>query len=497
MRSGNGLPRMINLLVLIGGKTKNNQRREVIMTLTSELFWENLDMLNRTSIAYQCARYALRLNYKSLPENVVHAAKRSLLDSLGNTIGAYMAPGRPILEGVVDELGGPEESTLFGSGRRTSALNATLFNGWLLRFSEIMDTAIRGGHQELSIPTVLAVAEREKANGRDFLTSIVIAYELGSRNVGGSGVNLPAAVGKLMGLTEDQIANAIGITASHNGRLGILDADKEEYSMSKNLGSALTGYTSIMACMMAKRGFTGPVRVVEGHRGLRESRGEGGEGGEQAQSQEHSIDFSGWRITEDRFKTMPLNTTTQNHVECTLAIVIEHDLKPEDIESVRIKASRRETRHTGTTLAKKYPRNAETADHSAFFANAIAIKERSCDLEQFTTKNFTDPVILDLIERITVEADTSIPDMSRPVTSTITTKDGRVFQKSQLQPHGMGGYGQGDDPLTDKELEDKFKRLTNNYVSLKQIKGIFDTVWNVEKLDNIGKLTAQTVFKSR
>ena len=463
------------------------------MTLTSELFWENLDMLNRTSIAYQCARYALRLNYKSLPENVVHAAKRSLLDSLGNTIGAYMAPGRPILEEVVDELNGPEESTMFGSGRRTSALNATLFNGWLLRFSEIMDTAIRGGHQELSIPTVLAVAEREKANGRDFLTSIVVAYELGSRNVGGSGVNIPAAVGKLMGLTEDQIANAIGITASHNGRLGILDADREEYTMSKNLGSALTGQTAILACIMAKKGFTGPVRVVEGHRGIRDSR----ENAEGEPSQEHSVDFSGWRILEDRFKTMPLNTTTQGHVECTLAIVVENDLKTEDIESVRIKASRRETRHTGTSLSKKYPRNAETADHSAFFANALAIKERSCNLDQFTTENFTDPVILDLIERITVEADASTPDMSRPVTSTVTTKDGRVFQKSQLQPHGMGGYGQGDDPLTDEELEDKFKNLTGKYLNKKQVKDIFDTVWNVEKLDNIGKLTAQMVFKSR
>ncbi|MBI4296826.1 MAG: MmgE/PrpD family protein [Chloroflexi bacterium] len=455
------------------------------MTLASELFWENLERVYRSSISYQFARYALRLNYEALPPEVIHQAKRSLLDTLGCGVGGYMAPGRPMCESVAKELGGPEEATIFGSGLRASAFNATLVNGFIVRFTEYNDTAIVGGHLSETVPGILAVAERQKAGGRDFLTAMVIAYELGGRGTGGStGLSMPPALGKLMGLNEDQIANAIGIAASQSGGLGIIDADTEENTMTKNIRVALHAQMAVLSCMLAQKGFTGPVRVVEGQGGIRQTQG--------STDIEHSVDFSGWRILQDRFKSMPLNTTTIGHVSATLALVKEHDLKPEDIEAVRIKASRRETRHVGKAVAKKYPRNAETADHSAFFANAIAIKERACTLEQFTPDKFTDPVILDLAERITVEADLDIPEWGRRVTSVIITKDGRRFQKTLEGPHGMG-----DDPLTDSEVEAKFIEIASKYVPRRQINRIFDTVWNIEKLDNISKLTALMVFPSR
>ncbi len=101
---------------------------EVKMTFQRDLAWQELELMYRSSISYQFARYALRLNNESLPQDVVHQAKRSLLDALANTFGAYDAPGRPILEDVAKELGGPEEATIIGSGLRTSASNATLVN---------------------------------------------------------------------------------------------------------------------------------------------------------------------------------------------------------------------------------------------------------------------------------------------------------------------------------------------------------------------------------
>ncbi len=126
------------------------------MTFTCDLTWQNLDLVYRSSIAYQFARYALTLNYESLPQDVVHQAKRCLLDALGCAIGAYHAPGRPICEALVKELGGPEEATVFGSGLRTSAPNATLVNSLLVRFLDYND--IGGGcHNSDAIPAILAV----------------------------------------------------------------------------------------------------------------------------------------------------------------------------------------------------------------------------------------------------------------------------------------------------------------------------------------------------
>ncbi len=79
------------------------------MTFTRDLAWQSIDLAYRSSVAYQFARYALRLNYELLPQEVVHEAKRCVLDALGCALGAYDAPGRPICEDTVKELGGKED----------------------------------------------------------------------------------------------------------------------------------------------------------------------------------------------------------------------------------------------------------------------------------------------------------------------------------------------------------------------------------------------------
>jgi 2-methylcitrate dehydratase len=469
------------------------------MTFTRHLAWQNLDLVYRSSIAYQFARYALSLNYELLPQDVVQQAKRCLLDALGCAIGAYDAPGRHICEAMVQELNGPKEATVFGSGLRTSAPNATLVNCFLVRFLDYNDEG-GGGHNSDAIPSILAISEREKAGGRDFLTSLVISYELGARVVESvtgpsleergwttdirGGLNMPPALGRLLGLNENQIANAIGVCTSQNLPLGILDAHREENVMAKNLRFGFVAYNAILSCMLAKKGFTGPVRVVEGGSGIRQVILQ------DAMDLERLTDFSGWRILKTRHKCLCVNESTTGHVLATLSIVKEHNLKPEDIAAVRIRACLREFCHT-TTPAKKYPRNAESADHSAFYANAIAIKERAFGPESFKPEKFTDPVVLDLIERITVEPDSGMPEQSYQGISEITTKDGRQFQQRVDVPHGFG-----NDPFTDGELEDKFKEMASKYMSEQQMQKIFDTVWTVESLKDISSLMKLMVFQS-
>jgi 2-methylcitrate dehydratase len=472
------------------------------MTFTRDLAWQNLDLSYRSSVAYQFARYALALKYELLPQEVIHQAKRCVLDALGCAIGGYIAPGRPICEEVIQDLGGPQEATVFCSGLQTSAVNATLVNAFLVRFLDYNDCG-GGNHNSEALPALLAISEREKRGGRDFLTALVVSYELGSRVIhsvpGGptgwgekgwtadsrGGLSMPPALGKLMELNEDQIANAVGICASRSYPLGVLDSNKEENTMSKNLRFGFVTCDAILACMLARKGFTGPIRVVEGDSGLRQVLLKGD------MDLDSLVDFSGWHILRTRFKRLCANRTTHGHVYATLDIVREHDLKPEDIASVRIKASLKEFRHT-TALSKKYPRNAETADHSAFYANAIAIKERHFGPASAEPEKFNDPVVLDLIEKITVEHDPDLPDRSGQGISEITTKDGRRFIKHVVTPHGFD-----DDPLGDDELEEKFREMATKYMSKEQIQRIFDTVWNLEDLSDMGEIANLMVFQSK
>src|SRR5215470_12975567 len=114
------------------------------MSSRQQLTWQDLDQQYASSVVRQFSRYALALRFEDLPADVVHHAKRSLLDGLGNAIGGYAAPGRAACEAVARALGGPPEATIFGSGFRTGMVSATLVNCFMIRFLEYND--IGGGN---------------------------------------------------------------------------------------------------------------------------------------------------------------------------------------------------------------------------------------------------------------------------------------------------------------------------------------------------------------
>ena len=488
------------------------------MTVQSALAWQQLDLAHSTSIAHQYARYAMSLRYDALPPAVVHQAKRCLLDAMGCAIGAFDAPGRTMMEGTARALGGREEATVFGSGMRTSIYNAALVNSFLVRFLDYNDMG-GGGHNSDGIPSLLAVAEQRRSSGRDFIVAMVVSYELGARfrdavsptyasdeatasahalplaqlglphvaleDLGwGSdlrgGLNQPPALGRLMGLDEEQIANAIGLTASHTLPLGVLDAHREECVMAKNIRYGWVACDAIVACLMAKNGVTGPTRVVEAEGGINAvvARGD--------LNLARLVDMSGWKMLDVRFKSTPSNGPTASHVQATLALVEAHDLSPGDIEHVHIRCAIRESRHT-TAPAKKYPRNAESADHSAFYANAHAIVRRGFGPDSIEPARFTDPVILDLIERISIEGDPKLAQYQ--AISRITTRDGRVLEKRIDAPRGIGPV-----PLSDQELEQKFIEMAERQMTAAKVRELIDICWTFDTAGNVDALMDAMAF---
>ncbi len=94
-------------------------------------------------IARELAKYAAALSFRDLPPDVIHQTKRVVLDTLGCGIGGYGSESSSIIQELVKELGHPGEATIFGSGLRTSCLNAALANGAMVRYLDYNDTAFR------------------------------------------------------------------------------------------------------------------------------------------------------------------------------------------------------------------------------------------------------------------------------------------------------------------------------------------------------------------
>ena len=294
---------------------------------------------------------------------------------------------------------------------------------------------------------------------------------------------MPAVAGKILGLNADQIENAVGISGCHGMVLGILDSATEEYSMTKNMRFPLTARDGILAALLAQKGFTGPTRVMEGENGFIDSVMDGD------LDVEKLTDFGGrFRILDTEVKAWAACGTIQGHLNATLNLVMEHDIKPEDVAQVRIWAGTRSVQHTGDPV-KRYPRNKETADHSAYYVTAVAIWERELGPDQYSPEKYDDPAIKELIDKITLEIDTDLDRFGRAGITEITTKQGARYSCRVDYPKGHP-YN----PMTDEDIRDKFFSLATQFMGEEQIKQIIDTIYALEELDDIGHLMELLVF---
>lgn len=458
-----------------------------------------LDESYKNSIAYQYGLFAEKFTYDMLPEKVAQFAKTILLDSIGVMIGALDCEGFAHLSRSIETWGGVKEATVLGTGMKTSAGNAALANIFLVHALGYNDLGGGGGHNSDTMPAILAVAERENASGKDFLTAMILSYELGGRftdAVGGifgyapkgfpfdirGGISIPPCLGQLLHMDAWQIANAIGICASHSIPLGILDTNNEENFHAKNLRMGFVGRDAIEACILAKNGFTGPIRVVEGDHGYSTTLLSGID-------LEKAVDWSGWRIFGARFKNLCADSTTMGMVQTTIKLVTEHDIKPEDVEHVLIQSGRRAFGHT-SAQCKKYPRNVETCDHSAFYANAVAIKDRKYTINAMDPKNWDDPIVLDLIDKIEAKPTDLIDESGSGGIVDIWTTDGGHY-------HGMceEAYGMGVTELTYEEIEAKFREMVELRFSKEHTDRLIETIMNVDKLESIRELIDMTIVK--
>ena len=458
-------------------------------------------------VARELARKVLDFSFSELPSDVVHQTKRLTLDTLGCAIGGYGSDASTIIRSYVKETGHPGESTVFGSGIKTSAMNAALANGAMVRYLDYNDTAFilqgetyrTGYHPSEVIPPILALAERQHLPGNDVIGAINLGYDLSLaflEGVRGGGMEkrgwngdtrgafiMPLVAGRILGLGEEQLENAVGICGSCHAVFGILDTPAEEYTMTKNIRFPMMSYASLMAAVLAQKGFTGPAGMIEGGDGFVKAM----MGGEY--NTEDLLNFCGkFAIRETCIKSIIADFSSHGHLTATLTLAREQDIRPEDVEEIRITTSKRCAEHTGAPV-KKYPKNKETADHSSYYLTAIAILDRQIGPGQFTLEKYNDPRVRQLIDKVILEGDPTL-DKARPAgISEIRTKKGEMYRLRVDYPRGHAR-----NPMTDGEVIDKFRDMASLHMSGEHMSRLVDAVFAMDKLENIGALLKLMVF---
>ena len=447
------------------------------------------------------ARIALACDYDALDPAAREFAKRLLVDALACAIGGFNSKTGIIVRNVAQEIGAQPQATLIGTDIKVSCSAAIIANQAMLRYLDYNDDMpitigpgnLAAAHPSGSLPVALALTESMGASGKHFIEALVAGYEVIGRLLAGYRTSLEvrgvhhgsalsygacAMAGRLLGLDAEQIANAMGLAGALSVGLDILDAEGEEYTMTKNMADGLLSERGYLAAMLARQGLTGPKRIVEGHKGFAEVLLGG-------------TDMFAWREEEHApwilntvVKSVCAEATTHGHLMATIALVVENDLEPADIASIVIRTNRRSVHHVGDPI-KKYPRNKETADHSAYFLTAMAVLHRKITPRIYDEANFSDPRVKALIDITDLEYGPEFDAIIPSAQVTIVLKDQRRlvrrFNREELA-------GEPSNRMSDARLREKFIECANGVMSNAQVDSIIEACLELESAKDFSTL---------
>ncbi len=447
------------------------------------------------SISRELARFAHDLRFEDIPPKAIHEARRFLLDSIGCALLATRNPSMHAIHRFIERLGGTPEATVIGSGLQTNAPNAAFMNCLLTRALDYNDIYWEQdpSHPSDIIGAVLASAEAMGKSGQDALVGIILVYELemrwchaanpGIREVGWHHASLtqfvsPLAAGRMYDLDIDQLVAAVGISGSSHFTLGGVVAGR--LTNMKNTADPLAAQAGVYAALMAREGYEGPAEVIEGKEGLIEVLSN------VVWNTDELLKGLGQAFIIQRcnYKAFPTEALTHQPITATLKICKDHNIDHTQVASILV-----ETTTRGADIlsdpSKYKPETKETADHSLPYVIAVAVVDGNVLPASFQEEKLRDTAILATLPKIKVIADPEIDALFPRVKRarvTITTVDGK-----QHRAQCDVAKGAPEDPLTDDELEAKFRANAAGVVGESHMDEIIAATWEFDQFKDVGQ----------
>lgn len=433
------------------------------------------------------AVYAACERARTLPGEVIHHAKRALIDWHAALLaGSVQKPATLLQKAIAEEL--DHGHSELADGRLASPRAAALINATAAHTEEV-DDIYREAIYHPGAPTIaaaLATAQARDASGVDLLRSIVVGYEISTRvgaaiaqahckywhatgTVGTLGA--AAAAASALDLSEVQIMHALANAASLAA--GLQQAFRSE-SMTKPLHAGHAADVGVMTALGAMHGLVGARDIVDGEVGF--GRAMGGDPDWNAAISDLGAVYKTTRIT---FK----NHCCCGHAFAPLDAIVklreDHALAPDHIDKVDVYAYQVAVDVIGSHNA----RVPSEARFSMPYVAARALVHGSVRLDAFTPAALSDSAVREMMPRISMHVDPALNAAfpgRRSARVVITCKDGRILE--HYQPTRIGDPEQ---PLSDESLSHKFFELTAPVVGLERARGLLDRLWSVDSLASV------------
>ncbi|WP_298233543.1 MmgE/PrpD family protein [uncultured Azohydromonas sp.] len=434
------------------------------------------------------ARHVFQADFSRLPAEAVHECRRRLIDSVACAAAAYPEPFCERIRSLTGRYGGVPSARVWGSGEHASVEMAGFANGTMLRYLDYSDTWLgkTAGHPSDMIAALVAVAEAYEADGAALVAAIVSAYEVycglcdsvalqahGIDQSTCAAVGTAAGAGRLLGLDEERLAQALSLALAPN--LHLYNVRCGTLSDWKSCAGPNGARNGVFAALLAREGVTGPSAAVEGRGGLFEVVG-----AFEWQAPSGGLPL----IAGTHLKFHPVCYHGQSAIDAALAL--RRAVPLDEIEDIHVETYESAYRAMGSDVQRWAPTTRETADHSLPYTIAMALREGRLSTGAYAAHRLQDARTKRLMDRIRVSADAQMTaefPACAQARITIRGADGSVHTHLQRNPKGNAS-----NPLSDAELEDKFVRLYQPWGDEAAARRVLGALWSVDRLPKVSAL---------
>jgi 2-methylcitrate dehydratase PrpD len=432
---------------------------------------------------------------KALPAKVLEKTKHHVLDTLAAMVsGSRLLPGRKAIS-YAKTLGGKAEAVIAGSRIVTTAATAALANGMLGHADETDDShAPSLCHPGCAIvPAALAMSERERASGAALLRAVALGYDIGTRiNMSlnayefredghsthsfGPMFGAAAAAGSLCGFDERQARHLLSYTSQQASGVSCWMRDAEHIEKSFDFGG-MPARNGVTSAAMVAHGFTGVDDIFAGERNFFVAYGR------KPNIKELVRELgSTYEIMNTNIKRWSVGSPIQAPLDSLLDLIVAHQIKAADVGKLVVRVA-----HQGANTVD----NRHMPDICMQHMCAVMLLDSTVTFKSsHDEKRMRDPKVLALRKRIELYGDDALSKVmpSRQGIVEITLKDGR-----KLRHHTKAVRGTSDNPMTRKEVDTKSYDLLAPILGPSRARKLCDTVWALDKLQDVRKLRALLV----
>jgi len=442
------------------------------------------------NLALALARLFRRTTFGDLSPTAIKHAKMIIASTLASAApGSHIGSARIVRE-LAKERGGQREATVWFDSAKLPVTEAARVNAMLSDAAASDDSDLRNvAHTGTTLTaTGLAIAERMGATGPDLLCAMVTGYEAAGRigealHNGRPGLHASmivafggvVAAAKLLGLTAEQMAHAISMTATTMGGLLIgTDSWAREYQA----GNA--ALCAVNAALAAGRGFAVNEDLLETKGGFLEVYGNGKP---DIRSVTREIGAECDIVKYLAIKLVPGAHALHPSLEAAVNAARQANVPPEEVVKILLSGPQKGS----ITYSKRPPKDMIEAIHSLPYFVASAVADRDFSWVHITPEKIHRPVVARLIGLVEYDPAPAPAhyDWNWGGTVTIVTKSGARYTSTVDAPRGSGPRG-----IEWSDVDSKYRALLpDSGLPASRVEEILKTIHEFEQVKLVSQFT--------